>query len=274
VGALLLLASPEPLTAQLRREAPVQPVSTVLSGDLLVGMGVSYATGGTYPLSGFTGDLLSIPEVTVAYGLGDRALISVSGAVFQRLSIRERSEPSVTLDPDTADGSTSDFGDFRIATAFAPLGSADGFSAGGLVEVTLPNSDEKQGIGTNTTDVVIGLLGSWGSPSWRATGTIGVGILQVPLHQFVQDDPFAYALDVLFHASSRIRLSVGLRGRVNTRSSIPLGTESRGAGTVGAEWLAGAWRLDTTLSRGYAGNTPDWRVAAGAAWTRSSGGRR
>jgi hypothetical protein len=272
-GILALPGAPDGLAAQLRREAPVQPVSGVLRGDLLFGLGVSYATGGTYPLAGFKGDLLAFPEITIGYGLGDRALVRVSGPAYQRLSIKETSTPSIPLDPGTADGSTGDAGDFRIATSFAPFGSADGFSAGGLVEVKLPNSDETHGIGTNTTDVTIGLLGSFGADKWRGTGTVGVAILQAPLEGFVQNDLVAYAFDLLLLASSRVRLSLGLRGLANTRRTIPVATESRGAAAVAAEWLAGPWRLDASIAHGYVGHTPDWRLAAGVAWARTSSGR-
>lgn len=275
MGASLALSSaPTRLAGQLRRDAPVQPVSGVMRGDFLVGIGVGYEFGGTHPLSGFTGDLLSFPDITVGYGLGDRALIQLRGAAFQRLSISETTTPAIPLDPSTADGVTTDAGDFRITTSFAPFGSADGFSAGGLVEVKLPNSDETRGIGTNTTDVTIGLLGSWGADSWRGTGTIGVAILEAPLDEFEQNDLVSYAFDVLIRASRRVRLSVGVGGLASVRGTTPLGTESRGAAVLGLDWLAGPWRFDASLARGYVGNTADWRLAAGLAWSRSSGGER
>jgi hypothetical protein len=248
----------------------VQPVSEVLRGDWLIGVGFSNAVGGTYPLSGYTGDLLSLGEITIGYGLGDRALVQLSGAAVQRLSIDAETEPAIPLDP-ASGGVTTDAGDFRISTAFTPIGSVVGFSAGALVEVKLPNSDEKKGIGTNTTDVTLGLIGSWGADAWRGTGTVGIAILEAPVENFEQNDLVAYAFDVLLRASPRIRLALGLAGLANVRRTAPLGTESRGAATMGAEWLAGAWRLDASLARGIVGNTPDWRLAAGVAWSRSSG---
>ena len=265
--------TPSGLAAQLRRDAPLQPVSEVVRGDWLVGIGLSSATAGTYPLSGYTGDLLSLGELTVAYGLGDRALIQLSGAVVQRLSIESAAEASVPLDPVPGDV-TTDAGDFRITTAFAPIGSVVGFSAGGLVEVKLPNSDERKGIGTNTTDVTLGVIGSWGGDRWRGTGTIGIAILEAPLDDFEQNDAVAYAFDVLVRALPRMRVALGVMGLASVRRTTPLGTESRGAATLGGEWLVGSWRLDVSVARGYAGNTPDWRLAAGVAWVRSSGGGR
>ncbi|MFV1988730.1 MAG: hypothetical protein ACC682_15770 [Gemmatimonadota bacterium] len=270
-AALATAVTPSALTAQLRRDAPLQPVSEVVRGDWLVGIGLSNAAGGTYPISGYTGDLLSLGELTVAYGLGDRALIQVSGAVAQRLSIESASEASIPLDPTSGDV-TTDAGDFRITTAFAPIGSTVGFSAGGLVEVKLPNSDEKKGIGTNTTDVTLGLIGSWGADTWRGTGTVGIAILEAPVDDFEQNDLVSYAFDVLVRASSRIRVALGVAGLASVRRTTPLGTESRGAATLGGEWLVGSFRLDASVARGYAGNTPDWRLAAGVAWFRSSGG--
>ncbi|MDH3735210.1 MAG: hypothetical protein OEU54_16895 [Gemmatimonadota bacterium] len=256
----------------MRRDAPLQPVSEVFAGDLFFGLGLSHSWGGTHPLSGFTGDLLAIGEISIGYGLGDRAVIMVNGPVHQRLSIDERAPASIPLDPSTNDGTATDAGDFRIATAFTPIGSRSGMSAGALVEVKLPNTTEQNGVGPNTTDVTLGLLGSWGGDRFRGTGLLGVAILEAPLEDFEQNDLVAYALDVRWRASPRLRLFAGLSGLGNTRRTVPLGTESRGSAYASGEWAAGPWRLDLGVHRGFVGDTPDWRVTAGVSWSRSSGG--
>lgn len=257
------------LDGQMRRATGIQPVAEVQRGDLLLGIGWGRAQGGAFPLAGLTGDLWSLGEITVAYALGDRALIQLDGAAIRVLSIRSRSESAIPLDPGVADGTVSDTDDFRITAAFAPFGSREGWSAGGVVEVKLPNSDERRGIGLNTTDVMLGLLGSWGGGAWRASGRLGVAILEAPLENFEQNDLAAYAVEVLFRPYPRLRLSVGIDGLANTRDVIPLGTEDVGEATAGAEWRVGAWQIDLGLGRGYAGNSPDWRVVGGIAWNWS-----
>jgi len=273
--AVIALLSPTagPLHAQMRRVTGVQPVGEVERGDLLLGVGLGRGHDTVFPLAGFTGDVWSVGEVTVAYGLGERALIELHGAALRILSITSRSESAISLDPSTGDGRVTDTDDFRITVAFAPMGSRDGWSAGGIVEVKLPNSDEARGIGLNTTDVLLGLLGSWGRGPWRATGRLGVAILEAPLENFEQNDLAAYALDVLFRDSDRMRLSLGVEGRANTRDVIPLGTEDLGEITAGVEFRERPWAFDLAVGHGYAGNSPAWRLVAGIAWTRSQAAR-
>jgi hypothetical protein len=268
---VLTLATAVGVDAQVRRAAPVQPVSEVSRGDLLLGLGALYSWGGYYPLSGFGGDLLGLGDITIAYGLGDRALIEVRGVAHQRLTIRERRPPSVPLDPSTENGTSRDAGDFRLSTSFAPIGGRLGFSAGALVEVKLPNTDHEKGIGPNTTDVAVSLLGSWGSERFRGTGTLGIAILEAPLENQKQNDLVAYAADLMFRASDHVRVSLGVVGLANLLEVTPLGTESRGALSGAAEWAVGDWRLDLGVQRGFAGGTPDWKIAAGAAWVASGG---
>lgn len=262
-----------PTEAQMRRASPLQPVSDVREGDLIVGIGLSHAWNSEHPLAAFGGDLWSLGEATIGYGLGDRALIVLDGTVRQRLAIDERGEPSVPLDSSTDDGTATDAGDFRVAVAFTPLGERLGLSYGAIVEVKLPNTTERAGIGPNTTDVTLGLLGSWGSRSVRATTMIGVAILEAPLENFEQNDLVAYAVDLSWRASRRFRLFGGTSGLGNTRRTVPLGTESRGVGYLGAEWAAGPWRFDVGIDRGHTGIAPDWRVGAGVSFVRSTGDR-
>ena len=262
---------PLDLAGQARRSAPIQPVSEVTQGDLLLGLGAAGSWGGSYPLSGFGGDVLGLGDVTIGYGLGDRALVQLRGVVRQRLTIRERGLPSIPLDPSTIDGTSWDAGDFRLSTVFAPIGSREGFSAGALIEVKLPNTDHEKGIGSNTTDFAFSALGSWGSGRTRATGALGVAILEAPLDDFVQNDLVAYAFDLAYRASGRLRLSIGATGLANLLDNPPLGTESRGGMAATAEWRSGGWLIDVGVHRGYAGASPDWRLEAGAAWLASGG---
>jgi hypothetical protein len=256
----LAVANATAVAAQVRRAAPVQPVSEVERGDVLLGLGVNRSWGGHYALSGFSGDLL---------GIG--ALFQIRGLAHQRLTIRERRSPSVPLDPSTEDGISKDAGDFRVSTSFAPIGGRLGFSAGALVEVKLPNTDHEKGIGPNTTDVAVSLIGSWGSERFRGTGALGIAILAVPLQNQKQNDLVSYAADLVYRTSDRLRLSLGVAGLANLLEVAPLGTESRGAISGAAEWAVGDWRLDLGVQRGVAGGTPDWTIAAGVAWVASGG---
>ncbi|MDX1392942.1 MAG: hypothetical protein R3195_01070 [Gemmatimonadota bacterium] len=261
------------MEAQFRRDAPIQHLSGVEGGDLLVGAGFGVVTGAVFPASGLSGNLTSVPEVSLLYGLGTRAAIGLTGAAFQRLKIGERSTSRVVLDPGVDDGVTTDAGDFVVTASFAPLGSSSGFSAGGLVEVRLPNSDETRGIGTNTTDVTLGVIGAWSATRWRGAAMVGIAIEETPLNPVDQNDLVAYAVDLLVNASERLRMSFGVSGAANTRGTAPAGTESHGMARAGVEWLVGSWRFDASLGRGIVDTSTGWRLAAGFAWTATGDGR-
>lgn len=262
------LLAPLPAVGQLRRDPAVQPVATVHAGDLLLGLGAAWGADARFPLSALTGDLLSAPRVSVAWGMASRVVLEVRGDAYQVLSVDEAGPSNVPLDEGVADGTTADAGDFRIGLLFAPIGSEDGFSAGGRLEVKLPNSDESKGIGPNTTDFRASLLAGFGRGPWRFTGDVGIGILEAPLESFEQNDVAVYSAELLYALPGRrARLAVSLDGRASTRGHVPIGTEDLGEVRVGADLRLGPWLLDADLLAGYAGNTPDWGFGTGLAWS-------
>ena len=256
-----------PTEGQLRRDALVQPVGGVRFAATVIGVGASHIVNADFPLAGFRGDLTAFPELHVAWAIGPRAVFEVRGAARKSLSIETRySVPAVDLDPAVAEGTSRDAGDFELAVSFAPLGGVTGFSAGGHLGVKLPNSDETRGIGLNTTDVTIAALLSWGSARWRATGWLGVGILEVPTEPFEQNDTFAYAFEALWDAAPNWRLSVGTRGRRSTRRVSPRGTGDLGEVRATLEWRLGPLAFDAGLGHGTTALSGDWNLRAGVAW--------
>jgi hypothetical protein len=257
--------------AQARRNPAIQPVSEVKAGNLLLGTGIAYGYDQRFRLSDLQGNLLSVGRLTVAYGLADRVVLEVRGDVWRALSVKRAGSSAVPLDADALDGRTGDYGDFRIGLLFAPIGEAQGFSAGAHLEVKLPNSDEKKGIGVNTTDVRLALLGSYGSSAWRATASLGVGILEAPLENFEQNDVFLYAAEVLYRAGSRVRLALGLEGRASTRGTVPRGTEDLGEVVIGVDYRVGSWLLDMAMTGGIVADSPDWGLRLGWGYAPGQG---
>lgn len=233
-------------------------------GDLLFGIGVAREVDVSFALSGLEGDLWSLGRLTVAYGLAERAVVEVRGDLYRRLAIQERRPPTVPPE-EVEDGTTSDAGDFRVGLAFAPLGGRTGWAAGGRVEVTLPTTNEARGLGTNTTDVRLGLLGSYGDRRVRLTADVGVAILQAPTETFEQNDVLAYSAELLVRPGAHARLSLGVDGRASTRGRVPEGTEDRGELHLGAELERGRWAADLRLAAGYVERSPAWAVAGGVA---------
>lgn len=261
------------LVAQLRRDASVQPVAETRRGDLLIGAGAAYAGGVAFPLSGLEGDLLAIGRLSFAYGLADRILVEVRGDVRQVLYVERRGDSEVELEEGVDDGTTSDVGDFRIGFTLAPLGSRRGASGGARVEVKLPNSDERKGIGTNTTDVRLSLLGSYGFERLRFTADLGIGILEAPVEGFEQNDVLVYAAELLYGpGGGSWRLALAVDGRASTRDRVPVGTEDLGEVRSGLELRAGAWLLDLEGAIGYAEASPEWAVRGGISYRPNPAG--
>ncbi len=257
-----------PAEGQLRREALVQPVGGARSGEALLGVGASRTANADFPLAGLGGDVTAFPEFHAAWAIGPRVVFELKGAARKMLSIERRDAvSSVDLDPSLADGTSRDVGDFELAVSFAPIGGTTGFSAGGHLAVRLPNSDETRGIGLNTTDITIAALFSWGSARWRATGWFGVGILEVPIEPFEQNDAFAYAFEALWNAAPDWRLSIGTRGRTSTRRVSPLGTGDLGEFRATVEWRRGPFAIDAGFGHGTTALSGDWNLRAGVAWT-------
>lgn len=252
--------------APLRRRPAARHVSLVRKGDLLVGYGAEYGDGFSNPVSGLSGGLLSPAVLVVSYGVADMVQFEVTGA-FRVLDVQAAEPPLIDLDPGVDSGDTSDFDDVRVATRFLLLGAERGASAGLSLDVKIPSSDEKKGIGLNNTEVRLGFLGGLGAASWRLDADLGVVIVEAPVESFEQNDQFAYAAELLYRpAAWPLRLALGVDGRANTRDRVPLGTDGRGAATIGADWLLGGLVLDAALSIGY-GAAPDWTLRAGASYT-------
>lgn len=257
-----------PLAAQASRQTIVPPAPETRRGDLLVGVGIHRSFDATFPLAGLSGDMWSLGRLTFAYGLGDRVLLEVAGDVWRVLNIERRSGPAVPLEPGVDDGTTADAGDFEISVAFTPLGAPRGLSGGALIGVKLPNSDERKGIGTNTTDVTLAALLSWGGERWRLGGLLGVGILEAPLEEFEQNDVLAYGVEGELDLATHGRLALGLEGRASTRDVVPLGTGDLAELRAAFEWRPREWGWDVAISRGLVGGAGEWSVGVGLSWAR------
>lgn len=272
-GALCLAAvvtSPGPAAAQLRRDAPVEQAAAVREGDVLIGVGVAAGRDASFPLSGLRGDLFGLGETTLAWGLADQALLRARWTAFHLLDIDEFGDSSIPLEPAVADGKTYDVGDVRLGASFLPLGRREGWSAGGRIEVELPNSHERRGIGTNTSDVLVAAVGAYGSDEWQATASLGVRILEVPLESFSQNDVLDYAFEATWRVDRRWELAAALEGHAHTaEGEPPPGTEPRGTARLALRHRFGSWLLDAGGTFGLAQASPDWGLTAGVSWLRT-----
>lgn len=253
------------LFAQSDRNPIVPHVDEARPGELLLGLGVELRSDARFPLSGLRGDLFVPAKLTFTYVPAPRVLLEVRGDLWRILEVEDRGPSAVPLDPEVADGTTTDFGDFELSAAYAPV-KAGRLTLGGLFRVALPNSDESRGIGTNTTNVLLALLGGVGVGRVHVAAEAGVAILEAPVETFEQNDALAYAAEIRFgDPADAVRVGMGVEGRASTRGRVPLGTEDRGEVRLAGEWLpAGrAWQIDGGVGFGYAGSSPAWTTFMG-----------
>ncbi len=268
-ACILLLATP--CTAQLTRLSTIPPVVEIRQGDALVGIGFSHALNQNFPLSGLEGNLLVAGRLTAAYAIADHAMLKLDWEAARILWIDSVGPSAVFLRDDVADGHTWDTGDARIELTYAPFNIGSNVSFGGWIAVELPNSDETRGIGSNTTNTLIGAVLSADHDRVTLTGKFGLGILESPLVSFRQDDVIVYGIDALVRAADGLRLVFSVDGRINFRQTVSLGLEDRGVVKAGVELGRGRWRLDAGLDRGFARLSPDWRAAIGVSWVTRAG---
>jgi hypothetical protein len=249
----------------LRRSAAIQPVGLVARGDLLIGIGATYESNVARPLVAVVGDLWRLGVVRVSWAAADGVLVEVSGDFRRVLTVDSMGVPPVNPRPDLLNGRSSATGDFAVAFSFLVLGDGDGLGAGGRLKIELSNSNEKDGLGTNTTNVRLSLLGSYGKGPFQFTGDVGIGILEAPLENFEQNDVVVYSAELLLAplADVRLRMFGGIDGRASTRNRVLIGTEDLGEFYLGLDYRLGRWLIDTAAGLGYAGSSPDWKVAGG-----------
>lgn len=252
----------------LRRGAAVQPVAFVKKGDLLLGLGAGYAADVSVPLIAVEGNMTRVGTLQISYAVADRVIVELHGDPYLSLTVDTMGAPPIEPDEGVFDGKSTGAGDFGFGFSFLPFGDADGFAAGGRLEFNIPDSNQAEGLGTNTTNIRLTVLGSYGRGPLLITGDFGIAILEAPLENFEQNDVIAYSAEFLYALSPAVplRLYAGVVGRASTRGVVPIGTEDLGEVRLGLDYGLGRWLLDLAGLVGYAGNSPDWGVNGGVSF--------
>lgn len=251
-----------------QRPLVTEDPETVGSGIILIEGGLDYQRDLFYPTSGLTGNLLRLPLIGVSFGLSSIAEVQVDGGFYNRLTVTSR-EPGPLADELTFTGDTStDIEDIVVATKIRLVRETPGRPAFGLRFATrLPNASTESGIGLDTTDFFLTLLGGKTVESIRVVGNLGLGILTDPTRGFRQNDVIIYG----FSLARAIQQGVEVVGEVNGRwqmrnHDIPPGTESRSVLRVGGRFTRATVRLDGGLLVGLTADDPSIGFTAGLTW--------
>jgi hypothetical protein len=247
-------------TAALAPQRPLvtEDVEPVKPGAVRFEAGFDFLQNKDYPVSGLNGDLARLGLISLTFGLASNVEVEAGGAIRNRLGInRQFRTPSVPLQFDPTGNSTSDTGDFHLATKIklrSETRRAPGF--GFRFGVELPNSNQSRGIGLNQTNFFATTLVAKSLGKARLIGNLGLGILSAPvdasgnISPFTQNDVALYGLAATYKFNSRFTLVSEVNGRYSARRNAPLGTESDGAARLGLRVRAGGLYWDIAGIRG------------------------
>jgi hypothetical protein len=263
--ALFFCAFGWPVLAQQRPLVTEDP-EPIGAGRVLLEGGLNYAHDQEYPVSGLEGNLWTIPAVGISVGISSIAEFQIDWGMYQRLGIAKRNPnaPLASLLTVTGD-STSDVDDIVVATKIRLFAEKEQRPAIGLRFATkLPNASNESGLGLDTTDFYMSLLGGKTVQSIRVVANVGFGILSDPTSGNRQNDVLTYGISAARATTREAEIVAEVNGRVSTRSSGPFpGTESRGVARIGGRYTRGPVRLDAAVAIGLTAVDPTIGFTAG-----------
>lgn len=259
-----LVAAPGVAVAQ-QRPLITQDPEGVGAGRLLVEAGVESGTDVTYPASGLVGNLVRAPMVGVTVGLSNIAELQIQASLRERLSIRDRFDAPLSGMLDVAGDSTSGAGSVVVATKVRVLAEAAARPALGVRFATrLPTTSNENGLGLDTTDFSVAVLGAKHIGGLRVAGNLGLGILGDPTRGDRQNDVLEYGVSLVRGVTDALAVVGEVNGRVHTaRADPPPGTETAGQARAGFRYAIGAGRLDAAVLVGLTSRDPGVGVTAG-----------
>jgi len=267
-----ILALPYRAAAQQRPLITEDP-EPIGAGRVLLEGGVDAAHGIEYPVSGLKGNLWRIPSIGISVGISSIAELQIDGGLYDKLSITERRiAPLSNLLTIGTDTTTHDVEDTVVATKIRFLSETEGRPALGVRFATkLPNASNESGLGLDTTDFYMTLLGAKTVQSIRIVGNFGFGILADPTNGNRQNDVLIYGLSFARALTQPTEIVGEVVGRISTRSGDPFpGTESRGLLKIGGRYTYSSIRFDAAAYVGLTSIDPTIGFTAGVTYVFSA----
>jgi hypothetical protein len=263
-----LFATLATTTAAFAQQRPLltEDPEPIGAGRMLIEGGLDFSHNEEYPVSGLEGNLLRLPTVGVSVGISSIAEFQIDGGFYDRLAIDTRDPNAPLASEVTATGSrTHDVSDFVVATKIRFVSEAAGRPALGIRFATkLPNASNESGLGLDTTDFNVTLLGAKTVQSIRIVGNLGVGILADPTVGSRQNDVLLYGLSFARAMTQEAELVGELNGRFSTRGDEAFpGTDTRGLLKFGARYTRGSIRFDGGVFFGLTSIDPTVGFTAG-----------
>ena len=241
---------------------------TIGAGRLLLEAGIDMERDVFYPVSGLSGNRISVPTFGISIGLSSIAEIQIDGGLYQRLSVTDQ-QPAPLADLLDFDGDqTTDVEDFVLATKIRLFTEAASRPALGLRFATkLPNASNESGLGHDVTDFFASLLVAKTVRSIRIVGNGGIAILGDPTASVPeQNDLMTFGLSIARAMTTSAELVGELNGRLNVADDPDPGAETRAAARLGGRYTRGAVRIDAGVIFGLTSRDPKIGATAGFTW--------
>jgi hypothetical protein len=265
LAAAVALAVAHSAAAQ-QRPLVTEDSEPIGAGRILIEGGFDYAFDQRYPASGLEGNLLRLPTLGVSFGISSIAELQIDGGLYNHLWVKdEDSAPLSNLLTFTGD-STSDIEDLVVATKIRLVAEGPGHPSFALrVATRLPNASNESGLGLDTTDFFVSLLGAKTVQSVRFVGNAGLGILADPTSANRQDDVLTYAASFARAITDRAEFVGEVAGHWNFSEDPAAGTATRSRLNVGGRYTVGSFRIDGAVFFGL--TTLEPTVGFGAGFT-------
>ena len=240
------------LASGQQRPLVTEDPETIGEGRVLVEGGFDYRRSVEFPASGLEGHLLRAPLFGVSVGISSIAELQLDGGLYNHLAItRRRAAPLSALVTATGD-SASSIEDLVVGTKIRL--AAEGVSRPSFAvrfATKLPNASNESGLGLDTTDFYVSVLGAKTVQSVRVVGNVGLGILGDPTNGHRQNDVLTYGVSFARALTDAAEVVGELNGRIDTRNGEPPpGTESSSTARLGGRYTVGGLRVDAAVLLG------------------------
>lgn len=258
---LLVLCLNFGITFAQQRPLLTERAANLEKGHLMLDLGFEFYQDAVFNLSGLKGDLSRIGVVGLRYGIADNVEIQILGSLQDFLNVDSRFPAPNTGILDFGGNSTSDFGDFTLASKIRLLRERPGLPGIGFrLAVELPNASNESGLGNDETNVYGSLLFQKSAGPLTLLANAGAAILGDPVQGGSQDDLFTYGLAGIVAAHPKLNLLAEVTGRSGPGG---IGTEDQTRFRAGFQFKGGGVYWDVAGFWGVEDSDPDSGIILG-----------
>lgn len=260
VAFLLLLLHSVPIFAQ-QRPLVTERAETLEQGHILLDVGAEFLQDAAFPFSGLEGDLTRAGVLGVRIGAADNVEIQFVGIVQNILNVENRHPAPNTPRLEFSGNSTSDVGDFTLATKVRLKAEEPGWPTLAFrFGLQLPNASNENGLGNDETNVFGSVLVQKRLGKLQILTDLGLAILGNPVVPGSQDDLFTYGLALIYSLHPQVNLVVDAAGRAGPGD---IGTEEQSTLRLGTQIQAVGLRWDVAAFIGLRDTAPSSGVVLG-----------